>query len=347
MGRMYQQLSLEERIELQVHRDKGMSVRAIARTLMRAASTVSREVRRNGRERRPLPYSATEAQQRARQRSCKARVERKLVPGTAAWAAVLEQFSCGLSPEQAARTLKRMHPEIPDLHFSHETIYQAIYAMPRGDLRAEVIALLRFGHTKRRPRTRGQDRRGQIPEMVSIHARPAEIDQRAVPGHWEGDTIKGRYNRSAVGTLVERKTLFVTLAKLDGTGAEAALHGFSTVLARIAAQHRLSMTYDQGKEMSRHKELTQNTGVQVYFADPHSPWQRGINENTNGLLRQYLPKGEDLSVHSQDDLDAIAWALNTRPRKSLGWKCPAEVFLPNFDFVKYWHHHFKYVALQS
>ena len=358
MGRSYQQLSLEERIEVQVHRERGLSTRAIARVLKRAASTVSREMRRNGwqlappmgrvgRPRKAAQYSAAEAHQRAVRMAVKPRVERKLVAGSAAWVAVLEQFAAGLSPEQAARTLKRMYPENAGLHFSHETIYRAIYAMPRGELRAEVVALLRFGHAKRRPRTRGKDRRGQIPNIVSIHDRPAEIAERLVPGHWEGDTIKGRYNRSAVGTLVERKTLFVTLARMNGTGAEAALHGFSRVLARIDAQHRLSMTYDQGKEMSRHRELTQKTGVQVYFADPHSPWQRGINENTNGLLRQYLPKGDDLSLYSQDDLDAIAWALNTRPRKTLGWKCPAEVFLPNFDFVKYWHRTFNPVALQT
>ena len=334
---------------MQVQRDRGLRVRAIARALERAASTVSRELGRNGSLCGESSYSAPEAQQRACRLSGKARVERKLALGTAAWAAVLEQFACGLSPEQAARTLKRMHPDKPEFHFSHETVYQAIYAMPRGDLRAEIeiVALLRFGHSKRRPRIRGKDRRGQIPDVVSIHARPAEIAKRLVPGHREGDTIKGRYNRSAVGTLVERKTLFVTLARMNGTGAEAALHGFSSVLARIDAQHRLSMTYDQGKEMARHKELTEQTSVQVYFADPHSPWQRGINENTNGLLRQYLPKGEDLSQHSQDNLDAIAWALNTRPRKTLGWKCPAEVFLPDFDFVAYWHRTFNPVALQT
>jgi len=357
MGKAYRQLSLEERIEVQVQKEKGMSTRAIARVLMRSASTVSRELRRNGcqlvrsgkpgRPRKPVPYSAPEAQQRATQMASKPRVVRKLVHGSNAWTAVMEQFAAGLSPEQAARTLKRMHSVNQNLHFSHETIYQAIYAMPRGDLRSEVIALLRFGHKKRRPRSRGKDRRGQIPHAISIHDRPVEIEQRLVPGHWEGDTIKGRYNRSAVGTLVDRKTLFVTLAKMNGTGAQAALEGFSTVLERIDAQHRLSMTYDQGKEMARHQQLTQKTGIQVYFADPHSPWQRGINENTNGLLRQYLPKGEDLSLHSQDDLDTIAWALNTRPRKSLGWKCPAEVFLPNFDFVKYWHRTFNHVALQT
>ena len=337
MGKAYRHLSVEERIEVQVQTEQGLSARAIARALKRAATTVTRERKRNGwqRARRAGPPRRSPpgtAQQRPRRGPrawpaspvCSA----SCVVGSAAWVAVLEQFAAGLSPEQAARTLKRMHPENQNLHFSHETIYQAIYAMPRGELRAEVIALLRFGRSKRRPRTRGKDRRGQIPNAVSIHDRPTEIEQRLVPGHWEGDTIKGRYNRSAVGTLVERKTLFVTLARMNGTGSEAAVKGFSSVLSRIDSQHRLSMTYDRGKEMTRHRELTQQTGIQVYFADPHSPWQRGINENTNGLLRQYLPKGDDLSRYSQDDLDAIAWALNTRPRKSLDWKCPAEVFLP-------------------
>ncbi len=241
--------------------------------LKRPASTVSRELGRNGAKRvgsarlpaapeldpppKPAPYNAAAAQDRAGRLARKPRVKRKLVPGSAAWTAVREQFAAGLSPEQAARTLKRMNPDDATLHFSRETIYQAVYAMPRGELRAEVVALLRFGHAKRRPRTRGKDRRGQIPGAVGIHERPAEIDEKLVPGHWEGDTIQGRYNRSAVGTLVERKTLFVTLAKMNGTGAEAALEGFSGVLARIDAQHRLSMTYDRGKEMTRHAELTE------------------------------------------------------------------------------------------
>jgi IS30 family transposase len=174
--------------------------------------------------------------------------------------------------------------------------------------------------------------------MVSIHDRPPEIEERLVPGHWEGDLIKGAHNRSAVGTLVERTTLFTVLAKLDSAAAEATVSGFSQVLNRIEAQKRLSLTYDQGREMAAHRRLTDATGVKVYFADPHSPWQRGINENTNGLLRQYLPKGSDLSLFTQQELDEIAWSLNTRPRKSLGWKCPVEVFAPGeFDLVE--HHH--------
>jgi len=246
-------------------------------------------------------------------------------------------LKAGYSPEQIAGTLASVHPHIPSLQVSHETIYTAIYAMPRGELRTEVIGWLRFGHAKRRPRARGEDRRGRIPDMVSIHDRPPEIDERLIPGHWEGDLIKGAYNRSAVGTLVERTTLFTVLSKMENASAEAALSGFSHVLNRIQAQTRLSMTYDQGREMASHQQLTEATGVKVYFADPHSPWQRGINENTNGLLRQYLPKGTDLSTFTQEELDAIAWKLNTRPRKSLGFKCPAQLFTPDdFDFRQ--HH---------
>ena len=249
----------------------------------------------------------------------------------------------GFSPEQIAGTLKRRYPEQRELAVSHETIYTAIYAMPRGELRTEVIGWLRFGHAKRRPRARGEDRRGRIPDMVSIRDRPPEVEERLVPGHWEGDLIKGARNASAVGTLVDRKTLFTVLCQMDNASAEAALAGFSRVLNRIDEQKRLSLTYDQGREMAMHQQLTETTGVKVYFADPHSPWQRGINENTNGLLRQYLPKGSDLSGFTQKQLDDIAWELNTRPRKSLGFRCPAELFTPDaFDFKK---HHASLFAL--
>jgi IS30 family transposase len=168
----------------------------------------------------------------------------------------------------------------------------------------------------------------------------AEIGEWLVPGHWEGDTIKGKYNRSVVGTLFERSTQFTLLSKMNGTGAEAAVDGFTRVLDRVEAQMRLSITYDRGKEMDMHETLSDNTGVKVYFAGPHAPWQRGLNENTNGLIRQFLPKGEDLSVYSQQELDQYAWLLNARPRKSLGWKCPAELLLPDFDFVKYYSEFF-------
>lgn len=210
--------------------------------------------------------------------------------------------------------------------------------MPRGELRTEVIALLRKSHKTRKPRSRGVDRRGLIPNMTSIDERPLDVAARLVPGHWEGDLIKGAFNRSQIGTLVERTTLFTTLVRLQSATALETATAFATVLKRVDAQMRLSMTYDQGREMANHAQLTKDTGMAVYFAHPHSPWERGINENTNGLLRQYFPKGSDLSVYSQEELDAVAWKLNTRPRKSLGWLCPAELFLPKgaFNTFAYW-----------
>ena len=272
------------------------------------------------------------------------RVKRKLVIGNSLWNKVSDGLQQGLSPEQVAGTLERMNEPV---RLCHETIYQAIYAMPKGGLRTDMIALLRFGHNKRRPRSRGVDRRGQIPDMTSIDLRPADIAERLVPGHWEGDHIKGAGNRSQVGTLVERKTRYVALVKLrDGT-APATTAGFGTILQRFDVDLRRSLTYDQGCEMAQHAKLTEDTGIKVYFAHPHSPWERGQNENTNGLLRQYLPKGSDLSIFSQQELDDIAWKLNTRPRKSLDWKCPAELFLPEdaFDFKAYWADKLNLVAL--
>ena len=348
MGRIYRQLSIEERTMIQTQLEMGMKPAAIAAGLNRSASTLVRELRRNGWTRpkscrgsgRPAVaggYRAEAAHKRAQVFTRTPRTERRLHPGNALWDRVVDYLKAGYSPEQVAGTLAAVHPEHPSLQVSHETIYTAIYAMPRGELRTQVIGWLRFGHAKRRPRARGEDRRGKIPDMVSIHDRPPEIEERLVPGHWEGDLIKGAYNRSAVGTLVERTTLFTVLAKMEDASAESAVKGFSHVLNRIEAQKRLSLTYDQGREMAAHQELSEQTGVKVYFADPHSPWQRGINENTNGLLRQYLPKGSDLGGFTQKALDNIAWQLNTRPRKSLGFKCPAQLFTPDaFDFKR--HH---------
>jgi transposase, IS30 family len=348
MGKNYQQLSLEERTMIQMQLEMGSKPSVIALGLNRSASTISRELRRNSWVRpkvqrgpgRPLiagGYRSEAAQKRAQSCTVAPRVERRLRRGTVLWGHVMGYLKEGYSPEQISGTLAIVHPETPTLQVSHETIYTAIYAMPRGELRKEVIGWLRFGHTKRRPRARGEDRRGRIPDMVSIHDRPPEIEERLIPGHWEGDLIKGANNRSAVGTLVERTTLFTVLSRMDNASAEAALSGFSHVLNRIEKQKRLSLTYDQGREMAAHQCLTAATGVKIFFADPHSPWQRGLNENTNGLLRQYLPKGSDLSRYSQEELDAIAWKLNTRPRKSLGFRCPAELFTPDaFDFRQ--HH---------
>ena len=301
MGKVYTQLSIEERTMIQTQLVMGIKASVIARGLGRCASTLSRELHRNGWFCPKAPrgpgrpavaggYRAEAAHMRARDCTVTPRVERRLYPGSALWDEVMHYLKRRYSPEQIAGTLALVHAQTPALQVSHETSYTANYAMPRGELRTEVIGWLRFGHAKRRPRARGEDRRGRIPGMVSIHDRPPEIDERLVPGHWEGDLIKGARNASAVGTLVERTTLFTVLSRMDDGSAEAALSGFSLVLNRIDAQKRLSLTYDQGREMAMHQQLTQATGVKVYFADPHSPWQRGINENTNGLLRQYLPK---------------------------------------------------------
>ena len=230
------------------------------------------------------------------------------------------------SPQQIARTLQRMYPQDPSMHASHESIYTAIYAYPRGELRRQLIALLRQGKSTRRARSAGSDRRGQIPDMVSIHVRPPEVNDRVMPGHWEGDLIKGAGNKSAVGVLVERSTRLVLLCKMPDASAESALAAFTHKLRQVADPMRQTLTYDQGKEMARHKELAAATGMRVYFCDPHSPWQKGSCENTNGLLRQFMPKGTDLSVHDQDALDSMADLMNNRPRQTLGWDSPYQAF---------------------
>jgi IS30 family transposase len=265
----------------------------------------------------------------------KPRRRRKLVPGNRLWKILLEHLDRGLSPAQITSTLARMAEPV---RLSHETIYTALYAMPRGQLRASVLDLLRRRHKARRSGRSQAGRSRSIPDMTLIEHRPLEVAERLVPGHWEGDLIIGKGNLSQVGTLVERKTLFVALVKLSDGKADTVADSFTKIFKRFDSQMRRSMTFDQGSEMSKHKTLTKNTGVTVYFAHPHAPWERGICENINGLLRQYLPKSTDLSLFSQKQLDDIAWTLNTRPRKTLGWKAPAELFLPEgaFDFVNYW-----------
>lgn len=233
------------------------------------------------------------------------------------------------SPEQISLTLARIYPKGNKLRVSHETIYNCIYAQPVGELRKDLIAQLRQARNKRTPRSKGQDRRGQIADMTSIHLRPPEIEERLFPGHWEGDLIKGAGNASAVGTLVERTSRLVLLIKLPHPHPASAgnvLQAFTDQLNAITPVMRRSMTYDQGREMAMHKQLSERTGIAVYFCDPHSPWQRGSNENMNGLVRQYLPKGADLSVYSQEQLDAIADEINNRPRKGLGVRSPLAVY---------------------
>jgi IS30 family transposase len=324
MKKRYEHLNAEERATIMIMRSQDASVRAIARTLGRCASTISREVCRNtivsG------SYSARRAGERTRELRIMQRRQPKLSSDSVLFDVVRHYLHEGWSPEQIAGTLKRVFADDSSKTVSHETIYNAIYVMPRGELRAELIACLRQGKSGRRPRSSVTDRRGQIPDMARLCERPTEANDRLTPGHWEGDLITGAGNKSAVGTLVERSSRLVMLAKVTDGSASAALEGFTNALNRVHDPMKKTLTYDRGKEIGRHKVLTQAAGMKVYFADPHSPWQRGSNENTNGLLRQYLPKGSDLTVFDQEELNAIALKLNTRPRKIHGLKTPLEIY---------------------
>ena len=318
----YTHMSAEERETLSVGQAQGFSLRAMARVLGRAPSTVSREHARNARDH---PSRACTAQRLAAARARQPRRPRKLLDPWL-WEYVRTHLVQGCSPEQMAGRLRRAYPDDMRKHLSTETIYAALYVLPRGALRQELLTALRQARQVRRPRSRGTDRRGQLPNITPIADRPAEVASRTVPGHWGGDLIKGARNGSAVGTLVERTTRLVLLARMDGADAASAYQGFTKKLRHVPAPLRKTLTYDRGKEMAEHARLAQRLAIQVFFADPHSPWQRGTNENTNGLLRQYLPKGTDLSGYTQRELNAIAHRLNTRPRKCLDFATPLEVF---------------------
>jgi len=321
MGRSYTHLQPEERLTLAALHQQGHSRRAIARQLGRSASTVCRELLRNTAS---AGYASRTAQALCRKRR-KAAKHCKLRPDGPLWEMVYPMLHRCWSPRQIARTLKRQNPQGKKHYVCPETIYQAIYAHPTGELKSDLIALLRQGRNRRRPRTRGKDRRG-IADMASINIRPPEVNERIIPGHWEADLIKGTANKSAVGVLLERKSRFVLLCRMPDATAASALAAFTKKLNQIEQPLRLSLTCDQGREMTCHKALTKATGMTVYFCDPHSPWQKGSCENMNGLLRQYLPKNEDLSSYSQQQLDVIADKLNNRPRQILDWDTPYQVF---------------------
>ena len=271
-------------------------------------------------------HLASAADAQAKKRACKPRRRRRLTVTTRLWRSVVKLLRKRWSPEQISACLKQRHPDQPERWVSHETIYTSLYIMPRGELRKELIGHLRQHHKSRRPRSRGTDRRGQIPNMVRIAERPAEVEKRLVPGHWEGDLIKGAGNASSVGTLVERHSRLVMLVRVENASTIEVCKGFARKFGRLPEVMRKTMTYDRGKEMTDHEQLSKKLKMLIYFADPHSPWQRGSNENTNGLLRQYLPKGTDLSTFTQHELNAIANSLNTRPRKTLNWQTPIESY---------------------
>ncbi len=314
-------LSVAEREEIAVGVAAGERLRVIAARLGRHPATVGREVRRNGGQR---GYRALAAQAQAEARARRPKTAR-LAGNQRLRELVQAMLERRWSPEQISMMLRAQFPDEPEMRVSHETIYQAVYVQGRGALRRELAACLRTGRALRRPRRQAGERRGRIKDMVMISERPAEVADRAVPGHWEGDLIMGARNASAIGTLVERTTRFVMLLHLPhGHDPAAVAQAMTEAMATLPAALRRSLTWDQGKEMAAHRQVSVATDLQIYFCDPHSPWQRGSNENTNGLLRQYFPKGTSLAVHSREHLDAVAAELNARPRKTLGWRTPAQ-----------------------
>jgi IS30 family transposase len=366
-------LSFAEREEIAILHARLLGVRGIARHLGRSPSTVSRELRRNASTRsHTVVYRPSTAQWHAERRACRpklatndalrgyvqerlagmiVRPDGELVPGPRVpWVGrrhgprADRRWATAWSPGQISNRLRVDFPDDASMRISHEAIYGALYVQGRGALRRELVACLRTGRSLRVPRARARSRgKTFVSPEVMINQRPAEADDRAVPGHWEGDLIIG-LDSSAIGTLVERTTRFTMLLHLPrmqghaegrplkngpalaGHGAEAVRDAIAASITSLPEQLRRSLTWDQGTEMARHAQLRIDADLDIYFCDPHSPWQRGTNENTNGLLRQYFPKGTDLSRHSRDDLDAVAAALNGRPRKTLAWKTPAEAF---------------------
>jgi IS30 family transposase len=323
-------LSLAEREEITVGLAAGTSIRAIARELGRSPSTVSREIARNRQRGGSTTgsaqgsYRAVLAQGKAESRARRPKL-RKLAGDAQLADWVQEHLRKRWSPRQISERIRVAFPHDERMRISHEAIYQSLFVQGRGGLRKELTASLRSGRAIRQPRRKLGDRRGSIPGMVLISERPAEVEDRAVPGHWEGDLIIGKNGKSAIGTLVERTTRYVLLLPLPGPhDARAVADAIITAIGTLPVELRRSLTWDQGRELSKHASITMATDMQVYFCDPHSPWQRGSNENTNGLLRQYFPKGTDLSVHSPEHLAAVAIELNGRPRQTLGWKTPAE-----------------------
>ena len=320
----YQRFSLMEREELSRQLATGTSLRAIARTLGRAPSSLSRELRRTRLSR--ATYRAVPAHRRAVRLARVPRRVRKLMANPRLRQVVLALLAQRWAPEQIAKRLRQDYPGDPMMHAAPETLYTYLYVLPRGTLKRELTRCLRRHHRVRRPRTRSQRSTRPIQDFLSIEERPAEVAARIVPGHWEGDLLVGRRNASAVGTLVERTTRSLLLVPLAAKDATSVREAFVRELRTLPQQLRRSLTYDQGQEMREHRLFTRETHMQVYFAHPHSPWERGTNENTNGLLRQFFPKGTNFKTLTRREITHVQDLMNGRPRKTLNWRTPAEAF---------------------
>ena len=320
----YHRLSLMEREELSRMVAAGASLRAIARALHRWPSSLSRELARHAPTR--MTYRAVQAHARARRCAQQSRHPRKLARCPRLRRVVVTLLLQHWSPEQIARGLPQRYPDDPTMRISHEAIYTYLYVLPRGALRKELLRALRHHHHVRRPRRALRLKSRPIQDSISIEERPADVADRTVPGHWEGDLLMGHGNASALGTLVERTTRFTLLVPLPTKDAASVRQAFTRELRTLPQQLRRSLTYDQGQEMAEHRLFTQATRIQVYFAHPHCPWERGTCENTNGLLRQFFPKGTRFTTFTRRDIKHVQKLFNGRPRETLAWRTPAEVF---------------------
>jgi len=320
----YSRMTIEEREQIFALVNQGKTNRQIAEAVNRAHTTISKELRRCGTK---FEYSPSKAHKQARGKDPFRGRKRIIDFRPEVFREVLEQLFVKHSPEQISKSLKKEHADEPLRWISHESIYRYIYAFPRGELRKLFTSFLRSRRRHRKDRSKVHSRRGQIPDATPISERPKEVEDRKVPGHWEGDLIIGKNHKSALGTLVERTTRLVILVPIKGTkDAKTVREAFAEVLNEIDPAVRLSMTYDRGTEMAEHRALTEATGVKVYFADPSSPWQRGTNENTNGLIRQYFPKKTDFSKVTIEEIKFAQNELNERPRKVLDWDTPKKAF---------------------
>ena len=321
----YQRITIVEREEISRQIASGNSLRAIARSLQRTPSSISREIRQSGVVELKY-YRAIFAQWESNKSRHKLRRNRKLARNAPLRNFVLTHLAKHWSPEQIAKRLILLYPNDMSMHISHETIYSYIYVLPRGRLKCRLVSYLRRAHKHRRKGNKGRKKSGPVTDFLSIEERPAEIADRTIPGHWEGDLVIGSRNASAMGTLIERTTRMAFLVKLDNQDARVVRKAFAEEFRHLPKGLKRTLTYDQGQEMAQHKLFTKETDITVYFAHPHSPWERGSNENTNALLRQYFPKGTDFTKVSKERLKMVQDELNDRPRKTLGFCTPHEKF---------------------